>query len=44
MERRRELREIERGGEPWETTDPKKQPERFEGVGGGRLGEQGGGY
>ena len=33
MERRRELREIGRGGEPRETMDSEKQSEGFEGVG-----------
>ena len=33
MERRRELREIGRGGEPCETMDSEKQPEGFEGAG-----------
>ena len=44
MERRRKLREIGRGTEPRETMDSEKQPEGFEGAGGGRLGEPGGGY
>ena len=44
MERRRELREIGRGGEPCETMDSEKQPEGFEGVRGGRSEEPGGGY
>ena len=43
MERRRELREIGRGGEPWETMDSEEQPEGFEGAGCGRWGESGGG-
>ena len=33
MERRRELREIGKGGEPGETMASEKQPEGFEGAG-----------
>ena len=36
--------EIGRGDEPWEIVDSEKQSEGFEGVGGGKLGEPGGGY
>ena len=43
MERRRDLREIGTGGKPLETMDSEKQPEGFEEVEGGRLGEPGGG-
>ena len=39
-----ELGEIGGGDEPCETVDSEKQSEGFEGAGGGRLGEPGGGY